>query len=102
LNIRAADVPFMPSTADLVKSGCVTGASHRNWSSYGHEVMLPDGYQEWQRHLLTDPQTSGGLLVAVASEAAQAILQTVIAAGYPFASIIGHVEAGPAAVRITD
>jgi selenide,water dikinase len=101
LDIRAADVPFMPSAADLVKSGCVTGASHRNWSSYGHEVMLPDGYQEWQRHLLTDPQTSGGLLVAVAPEAAHAILQTVIAAGYPFASIIGHAEAGPAAVRIT-
>jgi len=100
LNILTAEVPFMPSAVELVKQGCVTGASHRNWSSYGHEVRLPDGYQEWQRHLLTDPQTSGGLLVAVSPDAARAVLQTIIAAGYPFASVIGHAEAGQAAVRI--
>ncbi len=101
LNIRGADVPFMPSAVELVKKGCVTGASHRNWSSYGHEVTLPDGYQDWQRHLLTDPQTSGGLLIAVSPDIARSVLQTIIAAGYPFASIIGHAEAGPAAIRIT-
>ena len=101
LTIRAASVPLMPDAVELVKKGCVTGASHRNWSSYGHEVALPDDYQEWQRHLLTDPQTSGGLLVAVAPDAAHSVLQTIIAAGYPFASIIGHAEAGPPAIKIT-
>ena len=100
LKIRGADVPFMPSAVELVKKGCVTGASHRNWSSYGHEVTLPDGYQDWQRHLLTDPQTSGGLLIAVSPDIARSVLQTIIAAGYPFASIIGHAEGGPAVVKI--
>lgn len=101
LNIRAGSIPFMPSAIDLVQKGCVTGASHRNWSSYGHEVTLPNHYQEWQRHLLTDPQTSGGLLIAISPDTARPVLQTIIAAGYPYASIIGHAEAGPAAIRIT-
>jgi len=101
LKIRAADVPLLQSAIELAKKGCVTGASHRNWSSYEDAVTLPDGYQEWQRHLLTDPQTSGGLLVAVSPEAARSTLQTIIAGGYPFASIIGEAQAGPPAVAIT-
>ena len=55
---------------------------------------------DWQRHLLTDPQTSGGLLVACAPERADAILQAIVAAGYPFARRIGRAEAGPAKVQI--
>jgi selenide,water dikinase len=55
---------------------------------------------DWQRHLLTDPQTSGGLLIACAAERADAIVQTIVAAGYPHARRIGHAAAGPAKVRI--
>jgi selenide,water dikinase len=100
LVLRAADVPLLPAAVSLVKQGCVTGASHRNWASYGHEVTLPSGYEAWQRHLLTDPQTSGGLLIAVSPDAAPSVLQDVLAAGYPFAKIIGRAEAGPASIVI--
>ncbi len=51
------------------RQGCVTGASHRNWASYGNDVTLPADCPDWQRHLLTDPQTSGGLLVACVARA---------------------------------
>ena len=82
------------------QQGCVTGASHRNWTSYGSSVALPDQFHDWQRHLLTDPQTSGGLLIACAAEKANEIAQSIVADGYPFARVIGHVEAGPPAVRV--
>ena len=64
--------------------------------------MLPDGCPDWQRHLLTDPQTSGGLLIACASDKAPAIAQRIKAAGYPLAAIIGQAEAGTASVKVTD
>jgi selenide,water dikinase len=55
---------------------------------------------EWERHLLTDPQTSGGLLVACAPERAAAVAGAIEATGYPAARIIGHAEAGAPVVRI--
>ncbi|MBN9081835.1 MAG: selenide, water dikinase SelD [Rhizobiales bacterium 62-17] len=100
LTIRASDLPFLTAAPALAQEGCITGASHRNWASYGHEVNLPIGYADWQRHLLTDPQTSGGLLVACAPDAATDVLQQIQAAGYPFAKIIGRAEAGAPSITI--
>ncbi|RVU18200.1 selenide, water dikinase SelD [Methylobacterium oryzihabitans] len=93
-------VPFLPAAAALVRDGFVTGASHRNWESYGEEADLPAGLAEWQRHLLTDPQTSGGLLVSCTADRAGAILARIREAGYPEAAIIGRVEAGAPRVRV--
>ena len=100
LTFRMSYLPFLPAAAALAQQGCVTGASHRNWASYGHEVDLPAGSPDWQRHLLTDPQTSGGLLVACAPEAASEVLQQILSAGYPFARVIGQATAGPVSVTI--
>jgi selenophosphate synthase len=77
LVVRADDVPLLSQAAVLAERGFVTGASHRNWSSYGNDVELPLELPEWRRHLLTDPQTSGGLLVAVAPERGDTILRTI-------------------------
>lgn len=100
LTIRAADVPLLVAAAALAQAGCITGASHRNWASYEHEVHLPAGYADWQRHLLTDPQTSGGLLIACTPEAADAVRQQIQTAGYPLARIIGRATAGPASITV--
>ena len=93
-------LPLLTHAGKLAQQGCVTGASHRNWKSYADGVSLPEGLPEWQRHLLTDPQTSGGLLVACAQNRADDILKTIVAAGYPHARVIGHTEAGPPRVRV--
>lgn len=93
-------LPLLTQAAALAQQGFVTGASIRNWASYGADVKLPAGLPEWRRHLLTDPQTSGGLLVSCASEQADAILKQIVAAGYPAARVIGRTEAGPAKVRV--
>ena len=100
LKLKASDVPLLPEAISLAKQGCVTGASHRNWASYGSEVALPTGTEEWQRHLLTDPQTSGGLLISVAPQAASGILENIVAVGYPYARLIGHAEEGPAGIEV--
>lgn len=100
LEIELARLPFLKDAAELAQQGHVTGASHRNWASYGEEVSLPDGLPDWRRHLLTDPQTSGGLLVACTPEAAERLAAETRSAGYPHAAIIGRVVEGAPRVRI--
>lgn len=100
INIAFDRLPLFMRAEELAKAGFVTGASSRNWASYGHDVILPDDYPQWQRALLTDPQTSGGLLVACAADKAEGIRKEIESAGYPLARIIGSVTAGPPQVRI--
>jgi selenide,water dikinase len=102
LEFAFGSLAFLTHAARLARDGCVTGASHRNWASYGGDVDLPAGLPDWQRHLLTDPQTSGGLLVACAPERAENILQAIVDAGYPDARRIGNAMSGPARVRVLE
>jgi selenide,water dikinase len=102
LTIRASDVPLLSLAAQLAKEGFVTGASDRNWSSYGDDVCLPQDCREWQRHLLTDPQTSGGLLIACAPQRAAALASSIRDAGYPAAQVIGQVKEMAAGVTIAN
>jgi selenide,water dikinase len=98
--LQADAVPLLAEAAMLAEQGFVTGASHRNWASYSHDVALPDGLPEWKRHLLSDPQTSGGLLVSCGAASAPAILTRIKAAGFPAARIIGRTEAGPPSLKV--
>lgn len=100
--VRAADLPLMSEAAALAQRGLVTGASMRNWASYGDDIKLPPGLPDWQRHLLTDPQTSGGLLVSCASDQADAIVQKIVAAGHSAARVIGRTEIGVPSVRVEE
>ena len=75
--------PFLAQAEALAEAGYITGASGRNWESCGDQVVLPPGLPTWRRALLTDPQTSGGLLVACKAERAESIRAMIEAAGYP-------------------
>jgi selenide,water dikinase len=101
LRLSLGALPWLSRAQELAQAGYFTGASVRNWAAYGAEVALPDGTPDWQRHLLTDPQTSGGLLVAVSPEAADAVLALIRDAGLPLAAIIGRAEEGPAGIVVT-
>ena len=90
-------LPVIAEALDWVKQGVATGASDRNWKGYGHEVDLPAGFPEWKRKLITDPQTSGGLLVACAPEAVPQVLK----AFNGDARAVGRFGAGASRLRIT-
>jgi selenide,water dikinase len=93
VHLRLDDVPLLDEAEGLVQAAHFTGASERNWSSYGDAVDLPVGIEDWRRRLLTDPQTSGGLLVACDADAATGICSR-IREGDPRAAIIGSVQVG--------
>lgn len=98
--IDHARVPLLPGVAALARDGYVTGAAARNWASYGADIILPDGFPDTARDLLCDPQTSGGLLLAVAPEAAGRVLALLHARGFERAAEIGRLESGPARIRV--
>ena len=92
-------LPVLPAALSLAQQGYNTGAAARNWASYGHDVRLPDDLAPWQQALLCDPQTSGGLLVACAPQAVDAVLSLFRDEGFAGAAVIGQMQAG--AVRMT-
>jgi len=87
-------VPLLSGVRELAVQGVVTGASGRNWAGYGAEVRLPAGFADADRALLTDPQTSGGLLVSCAAGAVSDVLATFRRHGFEAAAEIGEVLAG--------
>ncbi|PKA45383.1 selenide, water dikinase SelD (plasmid) [Rhizobium sullae] len=100
ISLRVRDMALLAGAAELAEQGFVTGASQRNWASYGMNVSLPDNLPIWQRHILTDPQTSGGLLVSCSMAQAEELLGKIVAVGYPAARIIGVVEDGGSGLRV--
>jgi len=92
--IRWDDLPVIAQAVDHVKAGIYTGASTRNWAGYGGEVTLAAGMTEWQKNVLTDPQTSGGLLVACAPESEAEVLALFARGGFADARKIGSFVEG--------
>ena len=87
-------MPLITGVRELAAQGCVTGASGRNWESYGDEVKLPDAFPEADKALLSDPQTSGGLLVSCSPDMAAQVLEIFHTQGFPEATVIGEVAVG--------
>jgi selenide,water dikinase len=96
VKIDMARVPLITGVRGLAAQGMVTGASGRNWAAYGHEVRLGAGLQPVDQALLSDPQTSGGLLVACAPEAVAEVLAIFERHGFAEAAEVGEIVAAEA------
>ena len=94
-------IPLLPGTLEFAREGIMTGASGRNWTGYGERVRLAGSLGEAERAVLTDPQTSGGLLAACAPEAVDQVLSVFRAEGFGHAAVIGEIVAGTGEVIIS-
>jgi selenide,water dikinase len=93
-------LPILPVARGLAEQGYAPGAVDRNWASYGHEVNLPGDLADWQRKLLCDPQTSGGLLVSCAAEDSERVLEVFRRQGFSQAAVIGTMAEGAPKVSV--
>jgi len=93
-------VPLLPGAHEFAREGIVTGASGRNWVGYGKRVKLGTGLGEAEMALLTDPQTSGGLLVACAPSAVDRVLAIFRADGFDRAAVVGDIVEGPSEIAV--
>ena len=86
-----ATVPLLSGVRGLAGQGFITGASGRNWGGYGTDVSVPAGFAAEDQALLTDPQTSGGLLVSCDPSALDAVMAIFRRHGFDAAAVIGDV-----------
>ena len=92
---------MLDTVLNYAQQGYNTGAADRNWDSFADQVVVPDGMAQWQKNLLMDPQTSGGLLASCPPEAAEKVLKTFHDAGFDYACIIGELGEGEPKVTVT-
>ena len=96
-----ADAPaVLEGVEALAMADVRTGAAVRNWASYGASVALPAGLESWRKDLLCDPQTSGGLLIAVSATEADGLLAWLSAQGFPASRVVGRLGRGPPEIRV--
>ena len=92
--------PLLAGAEALAREGVRTGASGRNWDSCQAAVDLASDFEAWRLDLLTDPQTSGGLLIAVAAGQTQAVLDKVRGAGFAESAVVGRLTAGQPRIQV--
>jgi selenide,water dikinase len=93
-------IPVMPGVLELAREGILTGASGRNWAGYGSQIKMAATLGEARRAVLTDPQTSGGLLVACAPQACDEVLALFRAEGFAEAAVVGEMAQGSPEVAV--
>jgi selenide,water dikinase len=98
--IRYADLPWLPGVEAFARAGVATGASGRNWAGYGADISLAPALPEVARTLLTDPQTSGGLLVSCSPDCVDEVLAIFRADGFDQAAVIGEMAEGASRVEV--
>ena len=98
--LRLADIPILSAARHIAQAGYATGASERNWGSIADAIDMPNELPLWQRNLLTDPQTSGGLLAACAPQCVDQVLAIFRAEGFSQVQVIGELSAGPSRISL--
>jgi selenide, water dikinase len=96
-----AKVPLIGGVRELATQGHITGASNRNWAGYGEQVALPANFAKEDQALLTDPQTSGGLLVTCNATAVHEVMAIFRRHGFDAVAEIGHIAAHHGGPRLT-
>lgn len=93
-HLQWSQVPLIAGVEALASAGSVTGASGRNWAAYGSDVEVPPAWDAAHQALLSDPQTSGGLLVSCAPDAVDDVLAVFERHGFTQAAVVGDMREG--------
>ena len=99
-NLTMQHIPLLDKVEQLATDGFITGASARNWAAYGDDVKLHTNISAAQQALLTDPQTSGGLLVSCDAGTVEQVLAIFREGGFFEAAVIGDIVAGSPIVEV--
>ena len=93
-------LPILPTALGYARKGYNTGAANRNWASFGDHVSGHRDLDEWQRNMLMDPQTSGGLMISCPPDQADAVVRLFHEQGYGHATVIGEMSEGKPHVTV--
>ncbi len=100
IQLNASAIPTIEDVHALIEQGYITGASQRNWAGYGESIRFLSNHHDALQALLTDPQTSGGLLVSCSAETSEKVLEIFHLQGFTDACVIGELLEGQPAVEV--
>jgi selenide,water dikinase len=95
-----AALPLYPGTVEMYAAGVGTGSNAGNRALCGESLRFTSKLRREQEEVLFDPQTSGGLLVALPEAQAREYVRDMHAAGLPWAAVVGHAEAGAPGITV--
>jgi selenide,water dikinase len=95
-----SDLPFLSRARELADAGYITGASARNWDSLKDRVVFAPEFGAIEQALLTDPQTSGGLLVSCSPDTVTEVLSIFLQQGFTHVSVIGELVEGDVGIDV--
>ena len=98
--VFASRVPLLPGTEGLLRKGMAPGGTERNLDHFGSAVDWDAGISEGMKQILFDPQTSGGLLIAVPGPRSDQLLDTLKAKGCSACTVVGEVVRGAGRIRV--
>jgi selenide,water dikinase len=101
LEVRSADVPLIPTALELARAGMIPGGTFRNRQYCEKAVTVDPGVDSLVVDLLSDAQTAGGLLVCVATDRVDALVQALDARRVPHALVGGVVEGEAGTIRVS-
>jgi len=93
LVIESSKLPLLPGAVRLAEKGYITGGCKRNREYLTDKIAIEDGIREGLIEVAFDPQTSGGLLIAVAKRHAPKLVEDLLAAGVQTAATVGYATA---------
>ena len=100
--VKVSDIPVIEGVAELLEMGIAPGGTHRNLESLDGVVAWHEDVTEQTQILLADAQTSGGLLIAVTPQKADALLEALEDVGVQTRAVIGEIyEQDPQGTAIT-
>jgi selenide,water dikinase len=93
--ICASSVPYFPEIQEYVEMGIVPGGLHRNRQYRAKLIEVDPACPGWMVDILFDPQTAGGLLIALPESQAEALIRMMHSHGIAEAAIVGEIITEP-------
>jgi len=95
IKLESSALPVFPEAPGFASQGLCPGGLHKNRDFYSPMVKLAKSLPDWVSDIIFDPQTSGGLLISVASDRATGLMQNLKKAGVTDAAVVGEVVKSP-------
>jgi selenide,water dikinase len=102
INVNSGSIPIFTEVEEFAKAGLCPGGLYRNRDFYGKMVEFSNEVPDYTQDILFDAQTSGGLLIVLAPEAAELLMSKLQKAGVQDAAIIGEIVSKPVGKMVVE
>jgi selenide,water dikinase len=90
--VNWSSIPMLPGALDLAHAGSTSGGTRRNMEALEGRISYGEGISDFEFMVLSDAQTSGGLLISVPEERSEALIKSLVTNRTLYSTLIGRVS----------